>query len=122
MRRLADEAIDDEFQRLKAKREQLRVLAARLDSWRNATEELNTLANRFGEDHHAGRQWLVRTLGILPREATVIWPAKNRRRQPDAKRDIGTDTKPAGTVVAPDVPGGDDSVPSVPYPMPMPAR
>lgn len=87
MRRLADEAVDAELARLKAKRERLRAIADGLGQWRDQSQHLRQLAQELETECGVSKTRLVRILGIRPREATVIWPVADNRRKP-AKQDI----------------------------------
>ena len=103
IRRLADEAVDAELARLKAKRERLRAIADGLGQWRDQSQHIRQLAQELEAECGVSKTRLVRILGIRPREATVIWPVSSGRRKPaeqDAAEDLtelpdGDETPPA---------------------------
>lgn len=103
MRQLADEAVDAELARLKAKRERLRAIADGLGQWRDQSQLIRQLAQELETECGVTKTRLVRILGIRPREATVIWPAANVKKKP-AKENLaesrterldGDETQPA---------------------------
>jgi hypothetical protein len=113
MKRLADEAVDDELKQLKAKRERLRNLAVRLAAWQETTSQLRDLADQMERECGVNRQWIIKTLGVTSREAAVIWPAKNRTTKQGGKPETVTAN-----------PGNDQQamVSPVPYPSSESAR
>lgn len=105
MKRLANEAVVDELKQLKTKRERLRNLAVRLVEWQETTGQLRDLANQMERECGVNRQWIVKTLGITPREAAVIWPAKTRQAKQEVKPEAGkTISEPDTQAIAPPVP------------------
>lgn len=113
MRRLADEAVDAELARLKAKRERLRAIADGLGQWRDQSQHIRQLAQELETECGVSKTRLVRILGIRPREATVIWPAADNRRKP-AKHDVAESRteQPAENGTVPATPMADVPLPA----------
>lgn len=97
MRRLADEAIDIELERLKDKRERLRAIAGQLGQWRDQSQHLRRLARELDAEHGVSKSRLTRILDIKPREATVIWTAANTKNKPATHDGPEDDAKPVET-------------------------
>lgn len=94
MRRLADEAIDIELERLKDKHERLRAVAGELGQWRDQSQHLRQIARELDAEHGVSKSQLTRILDIKPREATVIWTAANTKDKPIAHDEPKGDAKP----------------------------